>query len=236
MSNSFYGTYDKFNELITRASESIACDADCQKNKGMQQLAKEYEKSKINLITAPEKVDIAFKNLYEYKYGELAYNEEHAKKLKTEAEIIINKTSEKFKGSIADIMSLLKTYESLLKTHGYVYDYDDKLQKENAVLKKKLKEKGEGIVTNDRKTYYEDHGIDQLNFFYTIFRIIYVILLISFAICIFAVPSDTIKPILLVALVILIAYPFFSTPLFLGLMKMYNKALTVLPKNAYKTL
>jgi len=236
MSDGFDSTYDKFNDLITKASDSIACDATCQQNKAIKQLTEEYEKSKINLITAPEKVDIAFKNLYEYKYGELAYNDEHANKLKIEAEIITNKTSEKFKGNIADIMSLLKTYESLLKTHGYVYDYDHKLKKDNAVLKKKLKEKGEGIVTNDRKTYYEDHGIDQLNFFYTIFRIIYVILLISFTICIFAVPSDTIKPVLFFVLVILIVYPFFSTPLFLGLMKIYNKALTILPKNAYKTL
>jgi archaellum biogenesis protein FlaJ (TadC family) len=232
----FNNTFNQFNDLINQASNTAGCDAECQQQNQLKILEQKYKNSKINLVTAPEHVDMSFKNLYEFQNGELAYDEKEDEILKKRAQDILQKFKTNFKSNIENIKSLLGIYESLLKNYNNVQDYSTSLKKENAILEKKFKETGESIVTNDRKTYYEDQGIDQLNFYYSIFFYMYLLIVIVYAGSIFVFPSNGSKMGKLIILLVLIVYPFISTMLFMGLTKIYNHIKSILPKNAYRTL
>ena len=232
----FNNTFNQFNDLINQASNAASCDAECQQQNKLKILEEKYKMAKLNLITAPEQVDMSFKNLYEFQNGELAYNEKEDEILKTRAQGILQKFKTNFKSNIENIKSSLGTYEGLLKNYNNVKDYSTSLKKENVVLEKKFKQTGESIVTNDRKTYYEDQGIDQLNFYYSIFFYMYLLIVIIYAVSIFAFPSNGSKMGKFIILLVLIVYPFVSTMLFMGLTKIYNRIKSVLPKNAYRTL
>lgn len=233
---SFNSAFDKFNNLISKASEAASCDANCQKAKTLRELEEKLKQSKINLMTAPKQVEIAYKNMYEFKNGELAYNELHDARLEAEGKKIIGEFTNDFKTNMAKIKTSLETYEGIVKNYDNIYNYSAELKKETLLLEKKFKKTGEGITTNERKSYYEDQGIDQLNFFYRIFLYMYLLLILAFIICIFAVPSNTGKPAQIGILIFLIIYPFISTKIFLFIMQMYKKIVEMLPKNAYKTI
>ena len=230
---SFNSTFDKFNNLISQASQAASCDANCQKAKTLRELEEKLKQSKINLLTAPKQVEVAYKNMYEFKNGELAYNEIHDDLLRAEGKKIIATFMHDFKTNMDKIKTSLETYEGIVKNHDNIYNYSTELKKENVLLEKKFKKTGEGIVTNERKSFYEDQGIEQLNFFYRIFFYMYLLLLIAFIVCMFSVPSNTGKAGQIGVLVFLIIYPFISTKVFLFIMQAYKKFVEFLPKNAY---
>jgi hypothetical protein len=115
-----------------------------------------------------------------------------------------------------------------------VFDLYTKYKLENDELRKELKDTASDVLTNDRKTFYEDQGIENLNYYYSFIRVIYIIVAIGFSISLFFVANkfSFITKIAVVALVSL--YPFISTRLLSWIIQLYYAIVNALPKNVYR--
>ena len=228
-------TLANFNDMINKAQSILNNSSNNQNNQG-NNYKKKYLEAAHNYLTGPEQIEQAFKNYYVYEKGELAYNQEYESVLNKRADVIIQQFLQSFNENISNSKILLESYTSLLLNYQNVNDYYSNLNKENQVLKKKLKDMKADIVTNDRKTYYEDQGIDSLNYYYYILLIIYIASLFAFIICMFIKPSSVPKVAQICILVFLIAYIFVGVPFFVFVVNIFKKINSMLPKNVYPSL
>ena len=105
---------------------------------------------------------------------------------------------------------------------------------ENDKLSKQLKNDSNDILTNERKTYYEDQEIGSLNGYYYILLVIYIIVVICFAIFSLIYPSQFSILSKLILLLIFVALPFISTWILGKIIFLIYWLFGFLPKNIYK--
>jgi hypothetical protein len=226
----------KFNDFLDKANSVLSCNEECQAQQAQEDLKAKYLAAKTNLLTAPAQVKTTFKNFLIYSQGEDAYNQYTQKELQNKASEIVKTFLSSFQDNISEVKSSIQTYGGLLLNFTNIIDLYKKLVKENKILELKVKNMSSDVLTNDRKTYYEDQSINNLYFYYFIMIIIYIIILIVFAVSIFLFPSQTPKKTNIIILILLLIYPFISTPLFLFFGKIYYKIIGVLPSNVYHDL
>lgn len=227
---------NSINSFIDKATKALGCDANCQRQKTIDQLKQTYLAAKTNLITAPTQVETSFKNYLVYLEGEPAYLEYKESELHAKAEQITSTIQQDINKIIGDETRNVNTYNGLLINLNNIYEYYERYLKENIELENKLKTMKSDIVTNDRKTYYEEQGIESLKKYYIIIFIVYAIVVVSFIVCCFVMPSNLSIQIKIVILVLLIIYPFISSWLLTQIIHLYNKTTELLPKNVYKNI
>ena len=226
----------KFNDFLDNANEVLACDSECQEKKKISALKKKYLESKSNLLSAPNQVETSYKNYLTYTQGDTVYNEYLDNKLAEKADNIINIFQSNFSETIKSTGETYDTYTGLLLNFSNVVELYTKLLKENAMLELQVKNKTSDVLTNDRKTYYEDQSIESLHFYYIVLMIIYIIFLLGFAVSIFMFPSTSSRSSLVAILVFFIIYPFICIRIFKFIFEIYNKIISVLPTNVYKDI
>ena len=153
------------------------------------------------------------------------------------ADKIVSVLQTNFMKSLEEANQLLSGYNGLYLNMNNVNELLVKYIKENNHLEEDIKNDSSDILTNDRKTYYEDQSIDRLKYFYKWMKYIYAFIVIVFLFCIFLVPSETtsIKKEIFI-FVLLCLYPFIIISIFRLLNWIYKKMLNYMPKNVYKTL
>lgn len=227
---------NKFNDFLDNANNVLSCDSDCQEKRKKSELKKSYLEAKMNLLTAPTQVETTYKNYLTYTKGDDAYNEYHEKELQQKAATIITTFKTNFSDEVKNAKDSYDTYSGLLLNFAHVVELYHKLVKENAALTLKIKDTSSDILTNDRKTYYEDQSIDNLIFYHNIIMAIYVICIIVFAVSIFLFPSTSSKGALLAILVFFIIYPFICIRIFKFIFYIKDLILGIFPKNVYSTI
>ena len=227
---------NKFNEFLDNANNVLSCDSKCQERKKKIELKKKYLEARTNLLTAPIQVETSYKNYLTYSKGDTAYNEYRENELQQKAETIVATFKTNFSDGIAKAKESYDTYGGLLLNFSHVVELYKKLVKENRMLELALKNKTSDVLTNDRKTYYEDQSIDSLRFYHTIILIIYLIFLIGFAVSIFVFPSASSKGSLIATLVFFIIYPFICVRIFKFLYYIKDTIMGVLPKDVYSDI
>lgn len=227
---------NKFNDFINNANSALSCDADCQDKKKRNELKKKYLEAKTNLLTAPVQVETSYKNYLTYTKGDDAYNEYHEKELQEKAKIIVSTFKTNFSDGIEQAKESYDTYSGLLLNFSHVVELYEKLVKENKKLALAVKNKSSDVLTNDRKTYYEDQSIDNLNFYHTIIMVVYIIFLIGFAVSIFVFPSASSKKSLLGILVFFIIYPFICVRIFKFFYYIKDTIMGIFPKDVYSNI
>lgn len=224
---------NKFNDFLNNANNVLSCDSTCQEQKKKNQLKKKYLEAKTNLITAPNQVETTYKNYLTYTKGDTAYNEYQEKQLQEKAEMVITTFKSNFNDGIQNAKSSYDTYNGLLLNFAHIVELYTKLVKENKILTLEVKNKTSDVLTNDRKTYYEDQTIDNLAFYHNIIMILYIICLIVFAVSIFVFPSTSSKGTLLGILVFFIIYPFICVRIFKFFYYIKDIIMGVFPKDVY---
>ena len=142
--------------------------------------------------------------------------------------------NENFDEESIKIKSQIQTYTGLLINFNNIFDLFRKYEKENIELSLELKDETNDVLTNERKTYYEDQNIDSLKFYYYYFLLsIYVIVVICFAAFSLIYPSQSSWKTKLVLLVVFIVLPFFSTFILGKIIYLVYEAYNLLPKNVY---
>jgi hypothetical protein len=223
--------YEHFNDLLESAKQTTTCDARCQFLKQSKVLKDQYEESEVNVLTAPQKEEIAQKKLMVFTQGQDKYNQFRDNKLKQKADKIIQLYVTNVIKELKRIYSSIETYDNLLLNYNNILELYKKYKEENTLLKKKIKMDSNDILTNERKTFYEDQGNDVLHSYYYILLVLYVVTIIAFLVSIFIFPSDfniAIKIGILVALIILF---FASSYILSSVIGLFYAVYEVLPKN-----
>ena len=225
-----------FNKFLNLAAESIICGPDCQREKTAETLRQKVINAKTNQVMAPYNIETSIKNYITYTRGEAAYDEYNEAKLTRQANEISASIQNSFKENADITREMAQQYFVLFNNFENVLELYSNYFKKNKELEKEIKKMDSDILTNNRKTYYEDQQIDVLNSYYYFFIIIYIIIWILFFIFIFIFPSKLTRFKLFGIAFLLLIYPFIATPIFLLIYRIYYSITRVLPKNVYKNI
>jgi len=224
---------DHFNNLLEQARSAVTCDSDCQHRQKSQELKEKYLAAKAQVASGPNDADVAEKKYLLFTQGQSGYNDHLDITLNAKADKIVEMFLEKFKDEVKNVTSSVSTYHSLFINHTNVVDLYKTYKKENIILEKKVKNDSSDIMTNERKTFYEDQGIDSLNLYYYIMSIVYIITLVGFAISIYFAPSAFSIMTKCGILAVLIVLPFISSRIVSSIVSAANKIYDAMPKNAH---
>ena len=225
---------NKFNTLISQASDAILCNSECKKQREADKLKQNYLNSQTNLASASNQVQVAEKNYVTFTEGPSGYNDLIDSRLQEKAQEIVNKFTEYFESDSKEITTQIDTYEGLLINFKNVAELYLNYKKENVQLVKDLKNETNDVLTNERKTYYEDQKIDGLKgFYYYILLGIYIICLIGFIIFSLMYPSQSSFIKKIVSIIGFIALPFLSTWILGKIIYLIYTLYELLPKNVY---
>lgn len=123
----------------------------------------------------------------------------------------------------------LLNFNNLKQTYTYYKNDNAEMAKSNTISNSE-------ILTNYRKTYYEQQGIINLKFYYTILIWLYIAVCVAVVISLFTSNSRLSTAVKIVVIIFLIIYPFVSIYIYDFLMKLWNTILNIFPENTYKTL
>ena len=223
-----------FNSLMDQASQAMSCNSECQKQKTIAELKQKYLNAKTNQATASEQVSSSMKNYMLFTDGKPAYNDYLDKTLETKATQIAVQFKTKFKEDAGKMVANVQTYAGLITNLKNVEELYAKYKLENVRLIKQLKDDTSDVLTNERKTFYQDQGIDTLKFLYRyLFITIYVICVIGFGALNFVFPSKLGWKVRVGILVGLLILPFICTWILAVIIKIFHKIYSVLPKNVH---
>jgi len=233
MSNNLDSTMNQFNSLLQQSQKAMLCGPDCQKAEAAQTLQQKYLDAQVNLQTAPIQLQQAAKKYITYTQGQAGYDDYINSELQTKADAIIETLKKSFTDSINSAKILSNTYSTQIINSQYASQMYEKYLEENAELDTKLKDNSYDIFTNDRKTYYEDQGIDDLKWWYVVFFRFYVIMILAYIILFFISTSNFSIFSRIFILLGLIIYPFIAPRIFTFFVGLYYRFVSILPKNAY---
>lgn len=231
-----YDITNKLNNLILHASTTISCDSNCQKEKKKEELKKKYLDAQLNEITSSNQLQTATKNYLTFTEGTSGYNNYLESDLTIKATKIADLFQINFDKDIDDIISNIDTLNGLLINYNNVEDLYYSYKIENGHLKNKFKNNTADVLTNERKTYYQEEGINALNFYYYILLVIYIIIVIVFLIFIFLLQSSLNWIMLVVIFIGLVILPFISTWLLSLVVWIVYYIYSLLPKNVHLSL
>ena len=225
---------NKFNTLISQASDAVLCNSECRKQRETDKLKQNYLNSQTNLASAPNQVQVAQKKYVTFTEGPAGYNDLLDNQLQEKAQEITDTFTEYFVSDSKEITTQIDTYEGLLINFKNVAELYLNYKKENVQLIKDLKNETNDVLTNERKTYYEDQKIDGLKgFYYYILLGIYIICLIGFIIFSLMYPSQSSLINKIVTFICFILLPFFSTWILEKFIYLIYTLYELLPKNVY---
>ena len=228
---------DKFNSMIDQATEAISCGPDCQNQQTSEQLKQTYLNAQTNLATAPNNVFVSRKNYIVYDEGQPAYDELINTELSEQAQTLSSYYQTNFTDEIQNINFNIDTYSGLLINLINVFDLYLKYKKDNTEMLKQLKDETNDILTNDRKTYYQDEGINNLNLYYHyFFLLIYIIVVLCYVVYNFMYTSQLSIIVRGIIFVLMLLLPFFSTWILEKIVSFIYGVYNWLPKNMHKQL
>lgn len=230
-------TLNNFDKLIEQARQAVMCDSNCQKQKTADELEQKYLASQVNVKSGDNQFNEAKKNYVIFTKGELAYNDERQNDLHKMAQLIVNEINDNFNRFVQEIHLQIDTYNSLVLNFNNVVDLYLKYKTENIMLTKKLKDNTSDVLTDDRKTYYENQGVDNLKFVYHyILLVVYIIFVLGYAFASLFYQSQINWKIRLFIFILLIVLPILA-PWILGIsINIVYQIYELLPKNIRLTI
>jgi hypothetical protein len=221
---------DKLDKLADTVAENVTCGPECQQGKTGEELRVKYLNAKTNVSTAPGQLDDAAKKYYLFVGGEQGYSDYMDKELGQRAKKITDAYQERMNVAIKDAESRSAAYDGLYKNVANIYELHDKYRLENVDLELKLSDTKSDALTNDRKAYYEDQGIDALDYYYSYEKYMYWIAAIIVVALLFTNSMIT-TPKKIGFTGIIIMYPFVSVYILSFVIGLWQKVYNWLPKN-----
>lgn len=232
MTNQF--DLNKLNSFLDKATQAISCDSNCQKEKNKNELKSKYLNAQSKLTLAEPEFELAKKNYYTYVSGQDGYNEMIETEFDQASNLIAQNFKQQFQAELTKIKSQLETYNGILLNFRNVVDLEKKYKKENRQLYKQLKEDTNDVLTNERKTYYEDQDNEVLNsYYYYILWIIYIVVALSLAVFSLTYPSQISAKSKMILVLVFLILPFISTWILGKLIYVIYWLFGFLPKNVY---
>lgn len=224
---------DDVNTFLQKATETISCDSECQKQKEADQLKQQYIDAQVNLDTAPGKLQVAEKNYITFTQGTQAYNNLASQQTAAQSQTNASSFQQQFNTEANSVANQITTYSALNDNLKYVELLYNDLLEENTELAIILKDSSSDILTNERKTYYEDQGISNLSVWYYVLLVVYIVFVVCYAILCVIYPSSFTWKYKLAILIVFILLPFISAYLLEVILAILSYIYSYLPKNAH---
>ena len=222
-------TLAQINTYVENSAEELRCGPDCQASAKTQTLKDTYEAAKRNVESAPGEYENARKKYYEYILGLDGYDEYNTNNLTAQANNIETNINTVINPLILEMKDLNDTYKSISSSNAYLLkleqEYNDEIDE--------LKDNTGDVYTNDRKTYYEKQNYTILIGYYKFFLWIYYLLLIVFTIMLFLYNRTMGITVKIICIVLFVLYPFFSTDVFLWIIRIFYNFAELFPSNIY---
>ena len=138
-----------------------------------------------------------------------------------------------FSRIIAEIKYILPDYTAQYAEYSYLFDLYTKYDNENDDYNTNTKKEFSDMLKNERKTYYEDQGIDSLHSYYYWLLAVYILTVIVCVVSFFIFPSDWSLMKKILVLLVLVLLPGGSSYLMAVIIRLLHGAYNLLPKNAY---
>ena len=226
---------NKLNSFLDYANQAISCDSECKQNKRSTSLRNKLMEAESNLVLAEPEYQNAMKKYYVYVSGKTGYEEMMQEKY-TEMATQITDTMKEYMTEISQqITQQINTYKGLMVNVRNLVDLFRQYKTENKHLARQLKEDANDIITNERKTYYEDQEIDVLDTYYYILFIIYIIVAICFIVLYYKNGTGS-KILTLLTFILLVGLPFLSYWGLRIVLFILFWLFSLFPKNVYTTL
>lgn len=224
------------NDIIKKAQSYLVCDPECERKKQAQSLLTDYQNAQMNLFTGPESLHSTSQTYYTFTKDTNGYNEFNRGKLGDVADQITTKYSNAFNEIVHTSELLNSVYKSDFTNSKHAKELYESLVQKNKELDNVVKDTLNDISTSDRKSYYEDQELDNLRWWHKIYLALYILLLITFIISSFVVPSNMSINKRIGIAAFLGLYIYFVSDIAVGFVKMWQYILSFLPKNVYLSL
>jgi hypothetical protein len=229
-------TTAKINQLLEKSSQMIACGPICQKQKTSNDLKQKYLNAQTNLVTAPLQLDEAKRKYYVFTEGEPYYNRLVEEELQKEANELVNKLTDYINQIVYNAITINNLYNTTLLNSKNGDILLTNYNEQNDLIDNKITNMYGSILTNDRKTYYENEAIQKLESWYKLFWYIYYLLVLVFFISIFLVPSSYSYLTKISLFLIILFYPYYIHYIVGFIYYIYRETKRIIPKNVYNNL
>jgi len=238
MGNSISNTPAETNGNILNLfnPDGTICDANCQSQQSLSQLQNTLVNAKANLSNAPTEYENAKKNYLVQLNGTNSYNQSVETDLTTKATTIASTLQDNFNNSCQETTTLLSNYQGTYVNLNNIKELLKKYIDENNQIKKEIKNIASDVVTNDRRTYYEDQSIDNLKKYYKWMKYFYFFMVFIYLFVVIFYPNPLSNKTKIIFFVLIILYPFIINPIFKYLFKLFFKIMSFFPKDVYHTL
>lgn len=226
----------KIQQLINQAQSALLCGPECQNLRNIEELKQKYINAQTNVIAAPDLLQQAQKNYFTASQGVAGYNDVIEAELTKKATTIGDTMQSEFDKNIENARSLTDTYQSLEDQTRYLIDLKNKYIQENEELNKEINNIFNDINTNNRKTYYQEQNMTRINGWYTLYNVIYIILLVLFLAFILLADSKYSFKFKAFIFVLFLIYPWFANFIVFRIIMFFQHIISLLPKNIYKDL
>ena len=223
------------NKAIAKSSEKILCGPQCQKEKKLARLKQNYLDAKTDMKDAPSKVEETRKKYYVAEKGLIQYNDMITRLYAHEADNIKKQMEDEFNEHMTEAENTLQTWELLYNNYQNINSLYKKYANETIHLETNIDNTEKDLITNNRKTVYENQGISSLLSWYTILKWLYIFIFIIFAAVLLARIYSTDHLYTYIILTIsLLLYPFLIQYIIEGSSDIINGIISMLPFNAYE--
>jgi hypothetical protein len=227
---------DKINQLLEQATSSLLCGPTCQKTKKTEELRQKYIDAETNLQTAPVQLEQSRKNYYVFSHGSSYYDNMLEKELNEKAEQITSMLTDNFRDELTSATTMNQYLNSALISTSYSENLLDELLKKNEELRLKLRNNHGDILTNNRKTYYQEEAIERLKLWHKIWWYIYYTLVAVFGLCWIIIPTNIAFFTRFFITILLVFYPYYIEFILRTIYGFFYQIYRNLPKNVYNSL
>ena len=167
--------HEYVNKLISKSSEKILCGPQCQKEKKLAKLKQNYLEAEVEMENAPSKVEETRKEYYVADLGFNGYNDMIRKEYTEQSNVIVEEKRSEFNKHMAEAQNTLQTWEILHNNYKNIKSLYNKYAHETEHLETNIDDTEKDLITNNRKTVYENQGISSLLSWYSILKWLYIL-------------------------------------------------------------
>jgi hypothetical protein len=222
-----------FNNLVQDPYNNLICveGTDCYKQKKATELEQKLWKARENKRDAPQKLNVAEKKYYTFTLGRAGYQAKLEQDVQEEINRDVQQMQNEFQASLDECSSLNKDYEELFKNYENVLDLYKVYKEKNQHLSRLVRHVDADIVTNDRRTYYENQKWNNLLLWHKWLRILYIVLAIVAAFYVLFGEGAWNKKAFWVLL--MVAFPFLVQRIIQGIVRLLVVLRDWFPTNVY---
>ena len=231
-------TFDlaNLNSFIQNANNSLACGYDCQNERQAAKLQEDMYKAQQTLRTAPEDYEKATQAYLTFTKGEKEFSEYQVSNLQKQAEKMANKINQEISKSLEKCNKQIDLNTNLVKNLTYQTEIVMEVQNDNSETQEDATIRSSQIITNERKSYYENEIIASQQFYTQLFSYIYITLVFIYILTASLSFKNEVSWIIHVLVVLFFIFFYtYGKYIFYFLLYFFNKVWSWLPKDVYLT-